>query len=177
MTPPRLPLVSLLLAGAVAAVALLGADTQRTEPPPLEETAGEALVVHWVFRPAELITCKTPAYVLRHLRDDLGPNVRVVAYGVGVGEEEARSFLRAERVPAELRTATPEEYRSRYNMSPETGIYIVSGTNIVQAFPAGPNHRYPDVETLRAAVQPYLASADLRGRTITSPPSPPRRTS
>lgn len=165
MSHPRRPLVSVLLSGAIVSLALIGADRYRSEKEsPVEEPASALPVVQWTFGPAELITCKTPAYVLRHLRDDLGPGVRIIAYGVGVSEQEARSFLHAERVPAELRTATAEHYRSEYNASPVSGVYIVSRGKIVRSFPAVPNYRYPDVEMLRIAVEPYLASAAVRGR-------------
>jgi hypothetical protein len=159
----RLPLVSLLLAGAIASLALPGADIYRSEASPVEEPASNLPVVQWVFGPAELITCEAPAYVLRHLHDELGPGLRIVGYGVGVGDQEARSFLQAERVRAELRTTTPKGYRSNYDSRPVVEIYIVSREHR-PIVPGWAESLLSRRGTIRAAVEPYLASAAVRDR-------------
>jgi len=64
-----------------------------------------------------------------------------------------------ERIPAELRTAVPEKYRSEFNASSVAAIDVVPGGKIVQSFLAAPNHRYPDVEMLSAVSELYLATA------------------
>jgi hypothetical protein len=157
------------LCATLAAFAAIGAGRGRTGvASPVEATEPTVPVVRWVLLPADFVSCRTAASVLRHLRREFGDRVQVVAYAVDVDAGDVRGLLRTERLDVPLVTATARQYRAAFHRRPETGIYLEVGDRVVNAFPAGPDRSYPSLGTLRTAVEALLPAASS-----SLPSSPP----
>jgi hypothetical protein len=159
----------LLLTGIAAAPLLLASPTQ-TRSARAPDTIRPR--VQWVFREADLMSCRSATYTLRHLRSQFGSRVDVVAVGIGVDEAYVRNYLRAERLDVPLTSTSAEAYTRDYGTQPATGLYVILGGRVVESFPAGPTRRYPDPEVLSSAIAGLFAVSHA----IRIPPAP-RRTS
>ena len=71
---------------------------RSVQDPSLGVSGGYSPVARWVFRNADLMSCPTPAYTLRHLRSYFGHSLKLVALGIGVDEPSARAFLLTQRL-------------------------------------------------------------------------------
>ncbi|HEX2095019.1 MAG TPA: hypothetical protein VHG28_21650 [Longimicrobiaceae bacterium] len=182
MRPSRLLLLVLPLSCIPAGIAAVSAATpegsssvrtgigSRGSP-----SSPEIPMVRWVFRKEDLITCRTAAYALRHLKATLGSEVRITALAVDMDEGFARSFLRSERLPIELLTVPAHRLESRYGDTPPPGLYVLLGDSLVQAFPAGRGHDYPEVQTLERSILPLLYPQEASDAGHHLPPSPTER--
>jgi hypothetical protein len=174
MKPLRLLVpVSLLSIVAIATAQARGGASRtrlRTPVPEARQT------VQWVFTARDLISCRTPAYALRHLRSQLGPDVRIVAYGIDVDEADARSFLRFERLDVELVTGSAGSYERQFKKVAKSGLYVLWGDSVMRGFPSVPGRAYPDPAAVQQMLRSFPPSAETRGRNAI-PPHYPRRNS
>lgn len=122
--------------------------------------------VQWVFTARDLISCKSAAYTLRHLRA-VDPSVAVVAYGIDVKEVEVRSFLRSERLDVELVIGSARSYEKQFNRRPLSGLYVLWGDSVVRV----PGRAYPDPAAVQELLQSVPPSVEPHGRTTPSPRS------
>jgi hypothetical protein len=72
------------------------------------------VTVEWAFRRDDLMTCRTSAGELRHLRARFGSQVRIQVVAVDTDAEYVASFLRTERLEAGVTFLSEREYRTRY---------------------------------------------------------------
>jgi len=165
--------VSLLSTAAIATAGTRGGDPRARPAPPARATQQ---TVQWVFTARDLISCTTPAYALRHLRAELGPDVRVVAFGIDVDEADARSFLRFERLDVELVTGSARSYQQQFRKVPRSGLYVLRGDSVVSGFRSVPGRAYPDPARVLQLLRSAPPSAAVLGRNAI-PPYHPRRSS
>lgn len=156
MNRPRLPefiLASLLLLGAgtplLVTAAAPAAHGSRAPAAP----GGERPVVRWVFRDADLMSCRTPAYTLRHLRSRFGNSIELVALGIGVDGPSARAFLRAQRLDVKFVALSEAEYREHFAQPAVPGMAVLVGQHVVESYPAGPNRHYPELDEVARRVE------------------------
>jgi hypothetical protein len=166
-----------LLAAAVAPAVSIAAFRGTSQLDEAQGIENSVPVIGWTFYDVDFLSCRTPASTFRHLAKELGPHVRLIAYGINIDEQRARSFLRKERLDIELITTTPEQYRARYGRNPKTGIHVARRGKIVQEFDAGPSHLYPTARALLSAVQAWVPAAASRSPAQSPPPLSPRRQS
>ena len=165
MNSLRLLIPVSLLSIVALATAAVRIDATRA---PEEEPAHEGRrAVQWVFTARDLISCKTVAYTLRHLRAESDPNLAVVAYGIDVNEADVRSFLRAERLNVELVTGSARRYEKQFNRRPASGIYVLRGDSVVRSFPSAPGRAYRAPPTVQQLLQSIPPSVETHDRTIT----------
>jgi len=165
--------VSLLSIAAIATAGAPGGGSRAGAGTPVREAKR---TVQWVFTARDLISCRTPAYALRHLRSELGPDVRVVAYGIDVDAADARSFLRFERLDVELVTGSARSYEKQFKKVARSGLYVLWGDSVVSGFRSVSGRAYPDPATVEQLLRSFPPSAEIRGRNAI-PPHHPRRNS
>jgi hypothetical protein len=71
----------------------------------------EIVTLEWVFRAGDLMSCRTSARDLRHARLAYGDRVQIRAVAVGSDVEYVQSFLRGERLQAEVVTFSEGDYQ------------------------------------------------------------------
>ena len=133
-----------------------------TLPPALVRPgAPDEVVLAWVFRTGDYLSCAAPILELRRAQHALGPKVRIAA--VVVGAERHRgwvpAFFRRERVSAEVAYVDVDEYRRVLGASPLPALYLVQGGTIRNVLFAG--HAQSRAAPRLAAIGP-LVRASLR---------------
>jgi hypothetical protein len=160
----------LLIAIAAAATAAARAGNHRTSS--VTEGLSARIrgpQVQWIFYPKDLLSCSTPAFVLRHLHAELGRGVPVVAYGIDIERSDAQSFLRSERLNLELVTGSARSYRGLYKKTPVSGLYLVVGDSIISKIQPRDGSGYPSVQAIRARLESLTSPAEISGRIAPSP--------
>ena len=169
MSASRL-LVALAIAGAVAIPSALaggGPKTPTSATPPaltgyrtLQHSPAR---VRWVFRERDLVTCRTPATLLRHLRARFSPDeLEFAAIAVGMSQERAETFFRAERLDFAVQAVDDEA--GLYALSPGTpppGLYFMLGDSVVASFRAAEIGRYPELSEVEPVLPRLLPQAAL----------------
>jgi len=137
-----------------------GAVMQRPTKAPNVSTATERRVtqdqprVRWVFRESDLVTCRTPSAVLRHLRARYeAAGLEISAYAVDMTQDRAESFFSAERLDFDVTAVDESWLRARSPGTPPPGLYFLRGDSLIAGYSAAPVGRYPDL----AEVEPVLA--------------------
>jgi hypothetical protein len=119
------PLIATLaLAAAVAPVSLLSAFTFEGRPASTSSVASASsrevrqepeIVLKWVIRSADVVSCETAAPELRRLKHAYRGRLRVVVYGVAADTLLMRSFLRDELLGgAKLHPLTEGEFQQQF---------------------------------------------------------------
>lgn len=155
---PRRAAALLLANGVLATVVLLAHASPTAQVVTSTPPARSRPTVLWVFKEADLMSCKSATYTLRRLRGRLGQQVDVVAVGLGVNESSGRAFLRAQRLDVQFASLSESAIQARYRTAAEPGLYVLVGNHVVQSFPAGVLRRYPDPDLLSSAVEGLLVS-------------------
>jgi len=148
----------LLLLGATASLLIGAAPAVRANRvrTPGSPPDGRP-VVRWVFGDADLMSCQTPAYALRHIRSRYGGAVELEAIGVDVDEESARSFLRTQRLHVRFVSLSAAQYRERFAANPVPGMFVIAHDRVLRSYPA--NRRYPEPDLVISAIQASLNAA------------------
>lgn len=116
-------------------------------------------VIRWIFREADMASCSTPAYTLRHLQNRLGDSVDVVAVGVGVDESAALGMLRSERLAVSFVKISEADLRTRFPGALLSGIYVTVADRVIQAYPTGTTLGFPEPDRLVRSILPLLPAA------------------
>lgn len=153
---PEFVLAGFLLLGAFTPLLVAAAAPAAHGTRALDLAGDDRLVVRWVFRDADLMSCRTPAYTLRHLRSRFGDSIELVALGIGVDEPSARAFLRAQRLDVKFVSLSEAEYRKHFTQPPVPGIVVLVGQHVVESYPAGPDRHYPELDEVARRVQASL---------------------
>jgi hypothetical protein len=158
MNSPRLTLGSAVLVIVLAATAVIAARPGEpvTQVQAKSSSTNRGLTLWWVFAARDLATCRSPAYAFRHLRSELAGRLDFTAYGLDVDEQDARSFLRSERLDVDLAHPSRHMLPASLGNAPKPGLYLTKGDSLLRAFPSGISHTYPDLPALRAAIVPFL---------------------
>ncbi len=133
----RRAVAGLALAGALAAAGCSGSagalQAGRADPLSAEGARAAGTQVVWVSRPADLLSCQTPARALRRIQlRDSGVEVRLVLVGNAGGLEQG--FLRQHRLTAEVERITPAQYRRRLGNTALPAMYVVRGGSVTRAW-------------------------------------------
>lgn len=128
----------------------------KADLPPYWKMAGDEskTVVGWVFGAGNLLTCESMAREIRRLQNEVGSQVRISAVAVDTDSVLATSFLRKERVDADLVRIGSSEYRAAFGSAPIPRLYVIRGGTVIASLPASapvPGQPGPAQE-LRAAV-------------------------
>jgi hypothetical protein len=136
--------------------------------------SGDAVMtLRWVFRQRDLLSCRTSARDLRHVLLNYGDQVRVEAVAIDTDPAYVRSFLRGERLDAEVMVISEREYQAELNSVPTPSVQLVRAGRVVEVFTAG-NLRLPDwrgTADLNVALE-RLMSASATASSRSSLPSP-----
>lgn len=97
----------------------------------------EVITLRWVFRPGDLMSCRTSARDLRHARLAFGNRVQIRAVAVGSDLEYVQSFLRGERLSAEVITISERDYRRTLASVPTPSVALVQDGHVLEVFAAG----------------------------------------
>jgi hypothetical protein len=100
----------------------------------------DVITLRWVFRPGDLMSCRTSARDLRHARLAFGDRVQIHAVAVGTDVEYVQSFLRGERLHAEVVTISERAYRRDLASVPTPSVALVQDGNVLELFAAGNLH-------------------------------------
>jgi hypothetical protein len=100
----------------------------------------DVITLRWVFRPGDLMSCRTSARDLRHARLAFGDRVQIHAVAVGTDVEYVQSFLRGERLHAEVITISERTYRRDLASVPTPSVALVQDGNVLELFAAGNLH-------------------------------------
>ena len=125
-------LAALLGAGA----APLAAQPAASRPAVLASPVAPAPVtVEWAFHRDDLMTCRTSARDLRHLRARYGSQLRIQVVAVDTDAEYVASLLRTERLEAGVTFLSEREYRARYGKEATPVVFAseVGGVRVVFA--------------------------------------------
>jgi hypothetical protein len=95
------------------------------------------LSVRWVFRQGDLLSCRTSVRDLRHILMAYGDRVRVTAVAIETDPEFVRSFLRGERLDAELVIVSEREYREELGSVPTPSVELLRAGTVIELFTAG----------------------------------------
>jgi hypothetical protein len=146
----------MLLLGAATPL-LIGAAPARTRRlVPLRTRDDGRPVVRWILRDEDLLSCQTPAYALRHLRNRYGSALDLEVIGIGVDEASARAFLRAQRLDVTFYALSATEYRREFASQPVPGVFVLLRNRVLRSYPAVPARPYPSPDQIIATVQASL---------------------
>lgn len=99
--------------------------------------AARGVVLAWVFRSEDYLTCAAPAAELRRVQRALGA-VRVVAVAVGDEHREwLPAFFRRERVDVDAAYLDLPVYRDRFGGSPLPALYLLRDGRVHRIIFAG----------------------------------------
>ncbi|HEX6367683.1 MAG TPA: hypothetical protein VF006_02045 [Longimicrobium sp.] len=166
------PLVAVLvLAGSIALPSALagGGPHRPPSPVPAAEPAPSPLPpagprVRWVFREQDLVTCRTPAALLRHLRARFGgEELAIAAFAVGMSQSRAESFFRAERLEFPVEGIEEAALQALSPDTPPPGLYFMLGDSVVASFRVADIGRYPEpseVEPVLPRLLPHAGPAE-----------------
>lgn len=143
--------------GAVAGLLLLGgcgapASNVATlvpgsvAPPVLAASAETAVRATWVFDGADLLRCRNSARELRRLQARFSDRVEIAAVAVDAEREPVESFMRSERIRAQVR------YLGKGGSSDARGVqrpalYLVKGRTVAAVYLGVP---FDDAESIKA---------------------------
>lgn len=141
-----------LIAGCVVAAAVLLYRTGPTWLPRLEagsgspavwsEDGGADLLVGWVLRAEDCLSCTTPTTAFRQMKAKYGDRVKIVGVGVATDSAAVESFLRRERLQVQMTYLDRLAYHRQFGWSPVPAVYVVRDGKVVVAPEAGA--RSPD---------------------------------
>ena len=126
--------------------------------------APDEVVLAWVFRTNNYLSCLAPVVELRRAQQASGGKVRVVAVAVG-SEHRAwvPAFFRRERIQAEVAYVDVDGYRRLLASSPVPALYLVQEGTIRKVLFEGPQQAR--AATRLAAIGPSVRAA-LGGRRL-----------
>jgi hypothetical protein len=157
---------SFLLPSAVSGVGAVRRTPEREVTVAKADGQSSRVRVRWVFRERDLVTCKTPSSLLRHLRARYGAaDLDISAYAVDMTQERAQSFFSAERLAFEVQAVDESWLRTRFPGTPPPGLYFMHGDSVVSGYSAAEIGRYPEL----AELEPLLAR-------LFAPPAVPQET-
>lgn len=122
-----------LLCGCDSASA--GTPMRSGDPaPPLEAATGAGgTVVVWASRPEDYLSCQSPAFALRRIRQRFGDQVRLVAVSVDDRSSDlAADFFRSERLNPTLLRMETREWRRLTGETRLPSLYVSRNGRIVQ---------------------------------------------
>jgi hypothetical protein len=137
-------LVPLVLGGFIAILLILYRGGPNWLPVLHEGDASPAVwrtsdpaevLVGWVFKAEDCLSCYTPASALRHLQGEYGSRVRIAAVLVGRDSATANSFLRRERLNVQLTSLSTLGYRKQFRWTPTPALYVVRDGEIALLAP------------------------------------------
>jgi hypothetical protein len=99
---------------------------------------GDGVVLAWVFRSQDYLTCAAPAAELRRVQRAFGADVRIVAVAVGSEHRDwLPAFFRRERVDVRPVFLEEDEYHARFGGSPLPAMYLLRDGRIDRIIFAG----------------------------------------
>jgi len=127
------------LGTSAAAQASASFAVMRGSPAPrLSNARSESqLVVQWVFRAADLLTCRTSAAELRHAQMQFGNHVQVSVVAVDVDPGVVRALLRSERVVADVVHLSEREYARDFGAVQTPVVFVVRSGRVTEMFASG----------------------------------------
>jgi hypothetical protein len=126
-----------LLPASGAVESLYSQISSTSTPPRLQQQTEDIVTLRWVFRPGDLMSCRTSARDLRHARLAFGDRVQIHAVAVGSDVEYVQSFLRGERLQAEVVTISERDYRRNLSSVPTPSVALVRAGHTLELFAAG----------------------------------------
>ena len=181
-SPARLALTAAALAAAAMATLAVArrpgpsVGPGSAFPAALARSGGRGeVMLAWVFRSEDYLSCSAPAVELRRVQRALGGRVRVVA--VAVGSEHrgwVPAFFRRERVRAEIAYVDVGEYHRLLGGSPLPAMYLVQDGTIRKVFFTGPlqARSAPRLAAIAPSAQAALGTSP-RGEGKPAPPPHP----
>lgn len=95
------------------------------------------LVIRWVFRQGDLMSCRTSARDLRHVLFNHGERVQMIAIAIDSDPRYVQGFFRAERLRGEVEYLTERQFRRRHGSVPYPSVAIIRDNRVVELFAAG----------------------------------------
>lgn len=115
------------------------------------------VTIAWAFRADDMLSCGNAAMSLRHASARFGPNLRLVAIPVGDDAGLAESFLRRQRVPAEIRRLSPRDYARALGSTQVPALFVIQDRHVREVstdstWSDGVSRRSRPLETLLASM-------------------------
>ncbi len=123
-------------------LALSGCGNGGAAPLPIDFVVAGSLVhrgdgasLLWVLQPADYVHCETHARAIRLVQRRNGHQVPLTIVAVGGREEWLAEFLRRERLRGEVRSFTPQSFRSEFGRNPSSALYVLHNARVVSILP------------------------------------------
>lgn len=149
----------LLTVGVTTAVSSPRAGPASTTATPTTTGRVSLPTVRWVVRAEDLLVCRTPSRTLRHLQSQFGTSAEWVILAVGMDEEAVRSFMRIERIKARVIPVSERSLRTNFAQTSGSGLYLLSGEEVVMKSLAGQSYDYAGAEMLTTALQHAVSTS------------------
>lgn len=99
-------------------------------PPLLRPTGRAPLLITWVIRAQDCLTCRTPSRALRRWSGiPMEAAIQVVV--VGRGEDRVRAFLEAERIVARVSRLNRGAHRKMFGRASVPALYVVRHDTVI----------------------------------------------
>ena len=132
------------LTAALAAILGAGAAPLGAQPAAARAAASATaavspapVTVEWAFHRDDLMTCRTSARDLRHLRSRYGSQLRIQVVAIDTDAEYVTSLLRTERLEAGVTFLTEREYRARYGVEATPVVFASEAGGVRVVFASG----------------------------------------
>lgn len=98
----------------------------------------DPFTLRWVFREADLLSCRTASLELRRARREFGQQVRLEAVATNVDRPLVESFMRKERLfQLNVSYIDENEYRRTYASQASNFIELIRAGRVVEVFTGG----------------------------------------
>ena len=115
-------------------------------PPVLAASAQTAVRATWVFDGADLLRCRNSARELRRLQARFGERVEIAAVAVDADRETVESFMRNERIRAQVRYLESGGGRDARGVQ-RPALYLVTGRTVAAVYLGVPFDDAKSIET------------------------------
>jgi hypothetical protein len=124
---------------------------------------GEISLV-WILGAEDYLRCETHAREIRHVQAGTDAGVRLRVLSVGGRDEWLQSFVRRERLSAEVTPLTVRDYVRHFGQRPHSALYVISGSRVVRSFSMAADGGIAEGELLKAIRKAELYDEGAPGR-------------
>jgi hypothetical protein len=104
----------------------------------------------WVLGAEDYLRCETHAREIRRVQAGIPAGMRLRVLSVGGRDEWLRSFVRRERLNAEITSLATRDFARRFGQRPHSALYVLSGSRVVRSFSMAEEGEMAEGELLKA---------------------------
>ena len=118
-------LVAVATAVACENVRLAGLATVGTSAPQALHSVGDTLVVAWIFRIADVLSCQSAGPLLREVQKYEGDRVAIRVIAIGDASELVQDYFRVQRIRAQVRYVPGASFREGFGDLKLPALFLV----------------------------------------------------